>query len=189
MGVFVNTFFEKRVNQLFDLAHRIRAAFSAAGIEYRVVGGLAAYLYVEEVAPDAGRLTKDIDIVVRREDLPRIADAVKGFGLEYRHAAGVDMLAQSGQPSARRAVHMIFAGEKVRNEYLEPVPELGPGREIQEVPLVPLVDLVRMKLTSFRLKDQTHIKDLDQAGLVAPDIEAALSPPLRERLAKVREQE
>jgi hypothetical protein len=55
--VFVNTFFEKRVEQLFELAERVEKAFSSAGLEYRVAGGLAAYLYVEEVEPDAGRLT------------------------------------------------------------------------------------------------------------------------------------
>src|SRR5208283_4834945 len=102
-----------------------------SGIEYRVVGGLAAYLYVEEAEADAGRLTKDIDIMVRREDLPGIAEAVEAFGLEYRHAAGVDMLVQKGQPSARRAVHMIFEGEKVRPDYSEPVPKLSEGRTIQ----------------------------------------------------------
>ena len=42
MAVFVNTFFEKRVDQLFDLARRVEEAFSAAGLEYRVVGGLGA---------------------------------------------------------------------------------------------------------------------------------------------------
>jgi hypothetical protein len=45
-----------------------------------VVGGLAAYLYVENVEPDAGRLTKDIDILVRREDLSRIREAVSDYG-------------------------------------------------------------------------------------------------------------
>jgi len=108
--VFVNTFFEKRVEQLFDLARRVEEAFSAAGVEYRVIGGLATYLYVEEAAPDAGRLTKDIDIAVRREDLDRIAQAVAPFGLEYRRAAGVNMLVQKEAPSARRAVH--FHGRK-----------------------------------------------------------------------------
>src|SRR5581483_2143251 len=115
-------FFEKRVEQLFDLARRVEEAFAAAGLEYRVVGGLATYLYVEEAAPDAGRLTQDIDITVRRDDLERIADAVASVGLEYRHAAGVDMLVQKGAPSARRAVHLVFTGEKVRPEYPEPAP-------------------------------------------------------------------
>jgi hypothetical protein len=186
---FVNTFFEKRAEQLFDLAQRVERAFSSAGLEYRIVGGLAAYLYVEEAKPDAGRLTKDIDIAVRREDLPRIAKAVAPFGLEYRHAAGLDMLIQKGEPSARRAVHLIFAGEKVRPHYLETAPELGPLREVRGVRVIPLADLVRMKLTSFRAKDEAHLKDLDDAGLIAPEIEAGLSPTLRQRLEQVRARE
>ena len=78
-----------------------------------VVGGLATYLYVEEAEPDAGRLTRDIDIVVRREDLERMARAAEEFGLRLRHVAGIDMLIRVGESSVRRAVHMVFAGEKV----------------------------------------------------------------------------
>jgi hypothetical protein len=189
MAVFVNSFFEERVDQLFDLARLVERAFASAGLEYRVAGGLAAYLYVEEMEPDAGRLTKDIDIVVRRDDLRKIAKAAEPFGLQHRHAAGVDMLVQTGEPSARRAVHLVFSGEKVRQDYAEPAPELGPYRTIQGIRLIPLSDLIRMKLTSFRAKDEAHLKDLDQAGLVTPDIGAGLSPILRERLAQVRGRE
>jgi len=189
VGIFVNSFFEKRVEQLFELADRIEHAFSSAGLEYRVVGGLAAYLYMEEKEPDAGRLTKDIDIIVRREDLHKIAQAVKPLGLEYRHTAGDDMLLQTGAPAVRRAVHLIFAGEKVREDYPEAAPELGPYRKVRQIRLVPLADLVRMKLTSFRLVDQAHLKDLDQAGLITTAVEDALSGPLRARLAAVRAHE
>jgi len=189
MAVFANTFFEKRVQRLFDLAGLVEEAFSSAGLEYRVAGGLAAYLYVEEVAPDAGRLTKDIDIVVRREDLRRIAAAGEPFGLQHRHAAGVDMLVQAREPSARRAVHLVFAGEKVRPEYPEPTPELGPYRSIQGIRVIPLADLIRMKLSSFRASDEAHLKDLDESGLITPDLEAGLAPILRERLAQVRARE
>ena len=189
MAVFVNTFFEKRVEQLFDLAGRVEEAFSSAGLEYRVVGGLATYLYVEESEPDAGRLTKDIDIAVRREDLQKIIKAVAPFGLQYRHVAGLDMLAQAGEPSARRAVHLIFTGEKVRPDYPEVTPELGPCRRIRGIRLVPLADLVRMKLTRFRAKDEAHLKDLEEAGLITAEMEAGLSSVLRERLAQARARE
>ena len=177
MALYVNTFFEKRVEQLFDLAGRVEAAFAAAGLEYRVIGGLAVYLYVEEAAPDAGRLTRDIDIAVRREDLEGIARAVEPFGMQHRHVAGVDMLVQTDAPSARRAVHM------------RPAPAIGPCRTLHGVRLVPLADLVRMKLTSFRSKDETHLKDLDEAGLITPDVEAGLSETLRSRLVQVRARE
>jgi hypothetical protein len=189
VAVFVNSFFETRVEQIFDLAQRIEKAFALAGLEYRVVGGLAAYVYVEERDPDAGRLTRDIDIAVRREDLPKIAKAVEPLGLEYRHVAGIDMLAQTGVPSARRAVHLIFTGEKVRADYPEPVPGLGDCRFVRGIRLIPLSDLIRMKLTSFRAKDEAHLKDLDEAGLITTEIEGGLPPVLRERLQRVRARE
>jgi hypothetical protein len=186
MAVYVNTFFEARVEQLFDLAGLVERIFSSAGLEYRVVGGLAAYLYVEEAEPDAGRLTKDIDVAVRREDLERIAEAAEPCGLQLRHVDGADMLVQAGKPSARRAVRLVFAGEKVRPEYPEPTPELGSYRDVKGLRLVPLHDLIRMALTSFRASDEAHLKDLDEAGLITPGIEAGLSPILAERLAQVR---
>jgi hypothetical protein len=189
MAVYVNSFFEARVERLFDLAELVEKIFSSAGLEYRLVGGVAAYLYVEEAEPDAGRLTKDVDIVVRREDLERIAKAAERFGLEHRHVAGVDMLVQPAQPSARRAVHLVFAGEKVRPDYIEPAPELGPYRRVGGLRLIPLEDLVHMKLTSFRANDEAHLKDLDDAGLITPEMEASLSPTLAQRLAQVRARE
>ncbi len=184
--MFVNTFFEERVEQLFDLAARVERMFATANLEYRIVGGLAAYLYIEEAEPDAGRLTKDIDIAVRREDLDKIAEAARPFGLEYRHVAGVDMLVQSGAPSARRAVHLVFAGEKVRPEYPDAVPRLGRYRPMKALRVIPVEDLIRMKLTSFRSVDETHVKDLDSAGLITPEIEASLPPILADRLAQAR---
>ena len=180
----VNRFFEERVEQLFDLAKLVEEIFSSAGIEYRIVGGLAVDLYVEEVEPDAGRLTKDIDIAVRREDLGRIAEAAKPFGLELRHVAGVDMLVRPDQPSARRAVHLVFAGEKFCPEYVTATPSLGAPRRMGGLRLIPLAEL--MKLTSFRAKDEAHIKDFDDAGLLPPGIEASLPPELAERLARTR---
>ncbi len=186
MPAVVNTFFEKRVERLFDLADLVEKAFAKAGLDYRVVGGLATYLYVEQADHDAGRLTKDIDIVVRRADLDRIAQAVRPFGLEVRSAAGDTMLAAVNAPSARRAVHLVFAGERVRPEYSEPAPELDAAHRIRGLRLIPLADLVRMKLTSFRAKDEAHLNDLDQAGLITPEVEKALSPVLRERLERAR---
>ena len=46
-----------------------------------------------------------------------------------------------------------------------------------------------MKLTSFRAKDEAHLKDLDEAGLITPEIEVGLPPLLRERLSRTRERE
>ena len=119
VATYVNTFFEDRVRNLFALAEVLEKAFAAANLDYAVIGGLATYLYVETNSPDAGSLTRDIDIVVRRVDLPAIVRAVEPYGLEYRHVAGIDMLLQSGQP-ARRAIQIVFSGEKVMDHYPKP---------------------------------------------------------------------
>ncbi len=104
----------------------------------------------------------------------------------FRHVAGVDMLVDKEKPQARSAVHLVFVNEKVRTEYLEPVPASEPVRTKEGILIAPVADLVRMKLTSFRLKDKVHIQDLDGVGLITQEIEKSLSEPLRQRLAEVR---
>jgi hypothetical protein len=99
------------------------------------------------------------------------------------------MLVQAAGPSARRSVHLIFAGEKVRADYPEAAPILSSIRILRGVRLIPLADLVRMKLTSFRAKDEAHLKDLDQAGLITAEIEGGLSDVLRQRLSQARARE
>ena len=62
-------------------------------------------------------------------------------------------------------------------------------RTAEGVLLIAVADLVRMKLTSFRLRDRVHLQDLDSVGLITDDIEAALPETLRERLRELRTQE
>jgi hypothetical protein len=54
---------------------------------------------------------------------------------------------------------------------------------------VAVADLVRMKLTSFRLRDKTHLADMDSVGLITPEIESQLPEALRKRLDQVRAEE
>jgi len=149
-------------------------------------GGLAAYLHISG-DPLAARMTRDIGLAVRRADLGRIRETVRPLGLELRHAAGVDMLVDAAQPKARSAVHLVFVGEKVRADYPEAVAEFSAAVETPEgILLAPVADLVRMKLTSFRLKDRVHLQDLDGVGLITPEIEAQLPEVLQARLRELR---
>ncbi len=183
----VNTFFETKVERLRDVAERLAAALGSAGIPYRVIGGYAVFTYVDRVDPLKARLTADLDIIVDRADLERISKAAEPFGFRFRHVAGIDMLVDAAEPRARSAVHMIFVREKVRPEYVEPVPDFSePTRTPEGVLLAPVGDILRMKLTSFRMKDRVHVQDMDSVGLITPEIEAALPEVLRARLAEVR---
>ena len=186
-AVLTITAYDRHLEQLLETVRRLAQALAQAGIEYRIVGGVAVFLHVSERDPGAARSTRDVDIAVDRAQLRAVVDAVWPFGFAYRHAASVDMLVDAREPKARSAVYLVFVREKVRPEYVEPVPDFSaPARTAEGVLLALVGDLVRMKLTSYRLKDRVHIQDLDAVGLITPEVEAQLSEPLRARLREVR---
>jgi hypothetical protein len=181
--------YDAHIDQLIDIVERLKKAFGDAGVGYRIVGGFAVFLYVRDRDPLAARTTRDVDVAIRRYDLEKIRAAAPTAGFEFRHAAGVDMLVDRTAPKMRSAVHFVFLNEKVQPDYLEPVPAMEAAVRTEDgLMLVTVEDLVQMKLTSFRLKDQVHIQDMDSVGLITPAVESRLSPALAERLRKVRAQ-
>ena len=182
--------YDTHVQKLFDRMTRLHAALYGAGIPYRIIGGMAVFLQVSERDAGKARLTRDVDVAVNRTDLKRIGAAAEPFGFRYRHVAGVDMLLDNAEPKASSGVHMVFIGEKVRPEYTEPIPDFSEAtRTAEGIFLAPVADLVRMKLTSFRLKDKVHVQDMDSVGLITPEIENSLPAVLRARLSEVRASE
>ncbi len=81
---------------------------------------------------------------MRRADLERIEAIAAKVGFRFRHAAGMDMLLYGHTNSDRNAVHLLFAGEKVRPEQAAPHPSINPERKRihgNEVFVIPLPDL------------------------------------------------
>lgn len=181
-----NTFFESKVDQILDVAKRFASALDQAGLPYRIVGGLAVFVHVDRRDPLKARLTRDVDVAIKRSDLEAMRKALAPHGFKYRHVAGVDMFVDASAAKARSAVHLVFVSERVRAKDLEPVPASAPVFADEGFLIAPVVDLVRMKLTSFRLKDKVHIQDMDSVGLITPEIEQSLSPEMRARLREVR---
>jgi hypothetical protein len=181
---------DRHVEQLFEVLQRLHSALTRAGIQYRVIGGLGVFFQISPRNPLAARLTQDVDVAIDRKGLGRIAAAVKDYGFRYRHVAGEDLLVDANKPKAHSAVHFFFVREKVRLDYLEPIPDFSEPTITEEgFLLAPVPDLVRMKLTSYRLKDKVHLLDMDSVGLITPEVEATLSESLRERLQQVRAEE
>lgn len=183
------TAYDHHLEQLFDRLRQLHVILTTARIPYRMVGGMAVFLHVAECDPLRARLTPQLDAAIDRRDLPAVIEAARRAGWEYRHAAGIDMLTGPPENRARSAVHLIFLDEKVRPEYAEPVPASAPEKTREGIAIAPVADLVRMNLTSFRLKDRVHIQDLDAVGLITAEVEAQLSAALRERLREVRASE
>lgn len=168
-----------------DRLLRSTQALAAAGVPYAVVGGNAVAAWVATVNPRAVRNTVDVDILLRRSDIPAAAAALAKAGFVHRHAARVDFFLDGPDGYFEEAVHVVRAGEKVRKEYAVPAPDLdesGPGAEFH---LVNLAALVRMKLTSFRDKDRVHLRDMLGVGLIDSTWCGRYPPELAARLQEL----
>lgn len=131
------------------------------------------------------RTTRDVDILLRRADLPAARQALQAAGFVYRHAAGMDMFLDGPSAKDRDAVHVVLAGEKVRDKNLLPAPDVSESVELGEFRVVTLEALVRMKLTSFRDKDRMHLRDMIDVELIDPTWPARFPPELAARLQEL----
>ena len=164
---------------------RAARALAEGSVPYAVADGNAVAAWVSRVDEAAVRNTQDVDIVLRRSDLPAARQALEQAGFVYRHAAGMDMFLDGPDAKARDAVHVVFALEKVRPDYVIPTPDVSESEETETFQLLTLDALVRMKLTSFRDKDRVHLRDLMAVGIVDDGWLARVPASLRSRLQEV----
>lgn len=156
-------------------------ALTDAGVRHAIAGGNAVAAHVARVDPAAVRNTRDVDVLIDRASLDAAIAAMTAAGFDYRHAAGVSFFQEPGG-RFRDGVHLLFAGEKVRDDYLAPAAGLDEVDDSGGFPVVALEPLVRMKLTSFRRKDQTHLLDFLDVGLIDDSWPARFDAELAARL-------
>jgi hypothetical protein len=161
---------------------RATAALEAARIPYAVAGGNAVALWVSRVDVSAVRNTSDVDLLVRRADLDAIRAALAAVGFVYRHTAGLDLFLDGPEGKAREGVHLIFDGEMVRAGEALPNPAITESVAGGEYRVLDLRALVQIKLTAYRDKDRTHLRDLLEVGLVDAGWLPDLPPVLADRL-------
>src|SRR6266849_8946893 len=71
---------ERAVAKVRDRLLRATAALNQASVPYAVVGGNAVASWVATVDEGAVRNTRDIDLLVRRRDLPAVTAALERAG-------------------------------------------------------------------------------------------------------------
>jgi hypothetical protein len=170
------------VEKVRERLRRAAAALEQAQIPYAVIGGNAVAAWVGEVDEAAVRNTRDVDILLRRADLGRAKEAMAKAGFIYRHVKSIDMFLDGPGTRARDAVHVIFAGEKVRPEDAVAAPDVTESKITATVRTVSLDALLRMKLVAFRDKDRMHVRDMIDVGLVDASSTQRLPPELAVRL-------
>jgi hypothetical protein len=178
----------RAVEKVRDRLLRAVRALDQAGVPYAVAGGNAVAAWVSRVDETAVRNTRDVDILLRRSDLEAARLALESAGFVYRKVAslgqseGLHLFLDQGKASARDALHIIFAMEKVRPDSPMTSPDVTESELADQFRIVTLEALVRMKLDAFRDKDRTHLRDLIEVGLLDTTQLDKLEPALRARL-------
>ena len=156
----------RAVEKVRERLLRATAALEEAGVLYAVAGGNAVAVWVTRVDESAVRNTRDVDILIRRHDLEAARSALEQAGFLYRHTAGIDLFLDGPAATPRDAVHFVFASEKVRPEETLPNRDVTESVPAEHFRVLDLAALVRIKLTAFRDKDRTHLRDLIDVGLI-----------------------
>lgn len=176
------------IEEVKNRLERAAAALGLLGVPYAVVGGNAVAAWVSRVDVAAVRNTRDVDILLRREDADRARTALEAAGFIHRRvaslgkAAAMDVFLDGPDAKVRDAVHILWARERAVPDAIEPTPPLGDTLFTEGFQLIPLEDLVRMKLISFRDKDRMHLRDLASVGLIDREWPARFPTALGERL-------
>ncbi len=175
----------RAVERVRERLARATATLEQAGISYAVVGGNAVAAWVTRVDVAAVRNTQDVDILIRRVDLEAVKTALGSAGFVYRHAADLDLFLDGPTTAARDAVHIVFAGEKVRPEELLANPDVSESEAADNYRVLALRPLVQIKLTAFRDKDPGHLRDLAAVSLIDQSWTQHYPPELAARLQTI----
>jgi hypothetical protein len=175
---------ERAVAKVRERLLRVTAVLNQVGIPYAVAGGNAVASWVATIDEGAVRNTRDIDLLVQREDLPLITSTLEQAGFVRVRVEVLEVTIFLDGPDAKpsESIHLLYAGEKVRAEYPLPSPSLSTIDDPADFRVIALEELVHMKLLSNRDKDRTHLRDLVGVGLIDRSWLAKLPPVLVERL-------
>ncbi len=170
---------------------RAAAALKAADVPYAVVGGNAVAAWVSRVDESAVRNTRDVDLLLRRADLPAATAALESAGFHHRRIASLgrggtmDVFLDGPESRVGDGVHIVFDGERTRPDQPEPNAGVDDSEDADAFRLISLEALVRMKLGAFRDKDRVHLRDLLGVGLIDAGWPPRLSGVLRKRLESI----
>ena len=156
----------RAVEKVKERCARTVDALELGGVAYAVIGGHAVANWVASIDEGAVRNTRDVDILIQRSDLEATKAAMVAAGFTFDRVYGVDLFLDGPDAKPSECVHLLYAGERVKPEDALPAPDVSESERGPEFQVLSLEPLVRMKLVSFRRKDQVHLQDMTRLGLI-----------------------
>lgn len=172
----------RAVELVRERLERACAALNGAQIPYAVIGGNAVAAWVATIDDGAVRNTRDVDLLLSEMDLDRATAALQAVGFVRDSVMDVIVFLDGPNGKPSQGLHILLADRKVKPEYASPTPDVQQVVEMNRKKIVALPALVEMKLNSYRRKDQTHLMDMIQIGLIDASWPSRFPPSLSQRL-------
>ena len=141
--------------------------------------------WVATVDEGAVRDTRDVDLLGPSQRSARHHGRAGAGGFVRGEVLDVVMFRDGAEGKPSEAVHLLFAGEKLRAEHSLPMPEIQTIKDPAHFNVIALESLLLMKLMSHRDKDKMRLHDLIGVRLIDPSWLTKLPPELATRLQHI----
>ncbi len=132
---------------------RIAARLNALGIDYAVVGGMALFLH------GFRRFTEDVDILVTREGLAKLHQALEGSGYRPPFAGSKNLRDTENGVRIEFLVSGEFPGDGKAKPVAFPEPDTA-AAEQDQIQLLNIETLIELKLASGMTGGIERLKDI-----------------------------
>ncbi len=159
---------ERAIIAVEKVKERLRRATSAldeASVLYAVVGGNAVAEWVARIDEDAVRNTPNVDLLIRRPDFPAARACLEavGFSTSNSSTSTLSLTGRKGNRAARSTSSTPVRKSKGRRLQFTRNRRIGTSHRIS---VVRLEALLIMQLTSYRLIDKVHLRDMISSALL-----------------------
>ena len=155
---------------------RIAQRLSELNIDYAIAGGMCLYRHGFQ------RFTQDVDIIVTREALTRVHEALEGRGYVKPFSASKNLRDAETGVRIDFIISGQFPGEGKPGPVAFPVP-MDVSKEIEGIRYVDLVPFIELKLASgqasHRAQDLHDVQQLIRVRSLPRELADELHPSLR----------
>ena len=103
----VNLLFDQAMYALHDDLARITKVLGDAGVPYELVGGVGVLAHILERDKSRSFVTRDIDMLIRREDLGRLIAVAEAAGYQTRKIVGGYMVCGPARAPVRPCISSL----------------------------------------------------------------------------------
>ena len=164
---------------------RVSRLLNESQVPYAVIGGHAIAAWVATKDESMMRASPEVEILVRPEDIARIREVLEADGMVFRKVADMDIFLDDMASKEVDAVHLIYAGQKIRPEHVLEAPDVDDSGIGKEFKVIPLQSLVSIELVAWRRKNRVHLQDLIGVGLIDSSWPQRFQEPLGSRLQEL----